>query len=138
MCRENADSVMQECLVGRQFDFERPSLPCAWAAFTEFVRLPLHGLATVTVGVEFAQFDDRDDVLWVSLMRRVAAPDGTGWSCGCLLSRASPPDLVGVQQSHWWWAEHGTIEKWISEVEQMPAFLTTTALDGWKWEGFSE
>jgi len=129
---------MQRLLVERQFDFSSPSLRIAWAAFIEFVRVPLDGLATVTFGVEFSQFDDRDDVLWVSFMHRVEVSDCGGWSCGCLLSRTAPRDLIGVQQSRWWWAEHGTIEQWISDVERMPSFTSAVALDGWRWEGFSE
>lgn len=138
MHRDNADFLMQKCLFKHQFDFENPSLLDAWVAFTEFVRLPLEGLVTETVGVEIEQYDDRDDVLWVSMMRRFDALDGTGWSCGCLLSRASPPDLAGVRQGRWCWTEHETLEKWVSEVEQMPVFTKVIALDGWKWEGFSE
>ena len=138
MRREFADSAMQRSLVERAFDFSRPSLQIAWSAFTEFIRIPLDGLTTVTLGAEFRQFDDRDKVLWVSLMRRVQESDGTGWSCGCLLSRTAPSALLGIQQSRWWWEEHGTIEQWISDVEQMRPFAEVVALEGWKWEGFSE
>lgn len=138
MHRNEADTLMERLLVGRGFDFAVPSLPAAWLAFTDFARSPLAGLRTVTIGVEFCQFDDRDDVLWVSFMRRFEEADGSGWSCGCLLSRTSPSALVRVQESRWWWAEHGTLEQWISEVEQMPAFVATSALDGWHWEGLSE
>jgi hypothetical protein len=138
MHREQADSIMKRSLVKRNYDFDRPSLPIAWAAFTEFIRVPLQGLTTVTFGAEFSQFRDRDDVLWVSFMRQVQESDGIGWSCGCLLSRLAPRELVGVEQGRWWWAEHGTIEQWISEVEHMAPFTVVIALDGWKWEGLSE
>ncbi len=138
MHRDQADSAMQRSLVERAFDFDKPSLQIAWSAFTEFIRLPLDGLAAATFGVDFSQFDDRDDVLWVSFMRRFQEPDGTGWSCGCLMSRTAPRELLGIQQSRWWWAEHGTIEQWISDVEHMHLFTEVVALGGWKWEGFSE
>ena len=138
MRREQADFAMQRSLAERAFDFDKPSLQIAWSAFTDFIRIPLAGLTTITFGAEFSQFDDRDDVLWVSLMRRVQELDGTGWSCGCLLSRPAPKELRGIQQSRWWWAERGTIEQWISDVEHMGPFMEVVALGGWKWEGFSE
>jgi len=138
MNQEQADSEMRALLDERRFNFDQPSLPIAWSAFTEFVRHPLEGLDTDTFGVEISQFDDRDDVLWVSFMRRVQEPDGSGWSCGCLLSCTTPRELVGVQESCWWWAEHGTIEQWISDVERKRAFAAVTTLNGWNWEGFSE
>jgi hypothetical protein len=109
MNREQPESVMQGLLIDRKFDFDRPSLAIAWTAFKEFIRLPLEGPITVTLAVEFSQFRDRDDILWVSFMRELRDPDGVGWSCGCLLSRRAPRELVGVGQGRWWWPEHGTI-----------------------------
>jgi hypothetical protein len=138
MRRELADSAMQRSLVERAFDFNRPSLQIAWSAFTEFIRMPLDGLTTVTFGAEFHQFADRDDVLWVNFMRRIQELDGTGWSCGCSLSRVAPRELRGIQQSRWWWSEHGTIDEWMSDVERMRPFAEVVVLEGWKWEGFSE
>jgi hypothetical protein len=128
---------MRQTLTERGFDFDSPRLHTAWTAFTDFVRVPLNGLVTVTFGAEFSQCHDRDDVLWASFMRRVESTDGSGWSSGCLLSRTAPRELLGVQQSRWWWAEHGTIEQWMSDVERMPEFGTALALNEWKWEGFS-
>jgi hypothetical protein len=138
MNREQPESVMQGLLIDRKFDFDRPSLAIAWTAFKEFIRLPLEGPITVTLAVEFSQFRDRDDILWVSFMRELRDPDGVGWSCGCLLSRRAPRELVGVGQGRWWWPEHGTIEEWISDVEQMDVFGAVIALDGWRWQGLSE
>ena len=110
----------------------------AWSAFQQFVRAPLDGVVTVTVGIELSQAGDRDGILWMSFLRNVEEPDGSGWSVGCSLSRRTPPELADVQESRWWWAEHGTIEQWISEVEAMPVFAACVALDGWRWEGFSD
>jgi hypothetical protein len=138
MQREHADSVMQRLLIERHFDFRKPSVKIAWAAFQEFIRIPLEGLTTVTFGVEVSQYRDCDNILWVSFMRVLEESGGVGWYSGGLLSRPAPIDLVGVNQQRYWWAEHSTIEQWISEVEQMPSFTAVIALQGWKWEGFSE
>jgi hypothetical protein len=142
--KAHADDLMRRLLTEAGLDFDRPEPRVAWECFKRFVRLPIPGVSTLTVGFECSQADDRDDVLWLAFVRRFEEPaghgcGGIGWSCGCLFRlTATPPPMLGANDAHWWWAEHGTIEAWAEEVERRPTFARCPALDGWAWEGFSE
>ncbi len=136
--RGAADILIRRYLQRTGFDFDRPDPRLAWAAFQRFAMRPLPGLVTVTVGYTSEHFSDQDDKLWLGFMRRLEEPSGSGWSCGCLFSVTVPQDLKGVNESYWWWAEHGTLEEWKATVEGMRAFRKCLSLGGWCWEGFSE
>ena len=136
--RSEADVLMRLNLQEAGFDFDRPAPRLAWAAFQRFAVRPLPGLVTVTVGYFCEHCDDRDDNLWLGFMRRLEESSGSGWSCGCLLSIAVPPDLMGVHEAFWWWQEHGTLEEWRATVVGMRSFQRCLTMSGWRWEGFSE
>jgi len=138
MPRKMADTLMQQLLLEAGFDFRHPNALSAWQAFKVFVQRPLSEGTTVTFGFECEQASDRDNTLWLSFMRHIEEADQSGWSCGCLLSRDSPPDLLGVHDRLWWWPEHGTINQWAADVEMNAIFEHCMNLDSWKWEGFSE
>jgi hypothetical protein len=108
--RSEADLLMRLYLQEAGIDFDRPAPSLAWAAFQRLAVRPLPGLVTVTLGYSCEHCDDRDDNLWLGFMRRLEESSGSGWSCGCLLSIAVPPDLMGVHEPFWWWQEHGTLE----------------------------
>ncbi len=129
---------MQQLLEEQGFDFKNPSPVLAWSAFTCFIRIPIDGVRTTTFGIQISQQDDRDDILWLSFMRRLDEQGGIGTSCGCLLSRPTTSEFKGIQKSNWYWPEHGPIEQWITGVEQMPAFARLLAMNGWQWQGFRE
>ncbi|WP_165252711.1 hypothetical protein [Paludisphaera soli] len=133
--REEADALMRRLLQERGFDFDRPDPGTAWAAFLDFVVRPLPNLETITIGYECEHDAGRDGTLWLSFMRRVTEPSGSGWDCGCLLSLDAPPELWNVGESWWWWEEHGTIEEWRADVEGMRSFPICLAARGWRWEG---
>jgi len=138
MERAAVNRLMELRLQEVGFIFDKPSLRVAWAAFRSFAPVPLAGLSTITVGFSCDNADYRDDVLWLSFMRRLEEPSGLGWSCGCLFSIRVPEDLRGIADKNWWWPEHGGLDDWAAAVEAMPAFQRCCALDGWRWEGFSE
>lgn len=137
MPQTNVTPLMHQLLLEQGFDFKDPSPRMAWSAFIQFINTPIVGVRTTTFGVAFSQYDDRDDILWLSFMRRMEM-GGIGASCGCLMSRYVTQGFIGLQQSNWWWAEHGTVEEWIAEVEHMPAFNGLLTLSDWQWQGFSE
>lgn len=131
---------MLDLLSEANFDFAHPDPRIAWECFKRFAALSIPQLTTITIGFECLQYDDRDDVLWLSFVRQFEEPataDGAG-SIGCLLRRTAPPEMIGKRAQNWWWAEHGTIEEWAADVERMPSFRRCLALDGWTWEGISE
>lgn len=128
---------MRVALAAVGFDYARPDPRAAWAAFRDFITRALPGLATISVGVECYNAEDRDDVLWLEFARVLERPGGSGCKCGCLLSRPVPAHLLGISQSLWWWKEHGTLAAWAVDAERLPAFSDCLALSGWRWEGFS-
>jgi hypothetical protein len=138
MPREYADTLMQRLLTDAGFDFDKPSLPIAWNCFKHFAQQPLPEVATNCSGFECHQVGDQDDVLWFSLMRQVVEPDQFGWSCGCMLSCASPPQLKNVQDRYWWWPEQESFGSWVNTVEQNQRFIACLSIGNWQWQGFSE
>jgi hypothetical protein len=130
------ERVMRDLLLGGGFAFDDPDPRRGWEAFKVFVRTSLPGLETYTVGYECLHVDDRDDVLWLSFVRRFH-PDTGVPDCGCVFSRAVPVKLWAVNDFNWWWPEHGTLAEWFSEVERMRTFGVCTGMAGWRWEGFA-
>jgi hypothetical protein len=133
----NHDQRLRDLLTQSGFSFDRPDPQPAWAAFKRFAATPLPGLEPFAASYECFHVDDRDDVLWLSFMRRFD-PVVSPFACGCLFSRPVPPELLSVNASDWWWPEHGTLPEWFSQVEQHRTFKLATALPGWRWEGFAD
>jgi hypothetical protein len=139
MLLERASEAMRRLLADAGFDFGRPDPRVAWTCFKAFASVPILGVTAHTVGFECIQYDDRDDVVWLSFLRDVGGPDETDvrWQVGCAFSRIAPPHLRGASAANWWWPEHGTLDAWARDVERMAAFRDCVSLDGWKWEGVS-
>ena len=134
---EKSEKLMRNYLIQTGFDFNNPKPYLGWTSFKRFAALPVSNVKTVTIGFECINYSDRDDVLWLSFMRRFESPD-FGWSCGCLFSTSVPDDLKDKSESLWWWDEHGTLEQWTADVEAISSFEICMNLKNWKWEGFSE
>jgi hypothetical protein len=138
MSREYADVLMHRLLSEDGFDFDSPSPQLAWECFQRFLQQSIPDVTTQSASFECCQASDRDDVIWFSLMRHVTEPDQSGWSCGCLLARPSPPELMGTQEQRTWWPEQESFESWVEWIEDRRSFVGCVRLDGWAWEGFSE
>ena len=132
------EHIAQEHLRGAGVDLKAPDVRAVWRAFKAFAAAPITEPRTVTIGYEATNAADRDRVLWLSFMRSVETDDGVGWHVGYVLSRPVPSSLVGIEDGKWWWAEHLTLDAWFVEVEGSAVFRQCLALDGWKWEGFSD
>lgn len=44
---------------------------------------------------------------------------------------------MGASTSHWWWAEHGSLDEWFRVVEAMPVFVRCLEIQEWHFEGYS-
>lgn len=129
---------MRRELVRASFDFDRPQLLVGWEAFKSYVLQPVPGKKTITVGFSCYHAADRDRTLWLEFPREFEdTATGLGQKCGCGFSRPVPADLVGVDKANWWWAEHGTLGDWFREVEATPEFIRCSALEDWRFEGYS-
>jgi hypothetical protein len=138
MERDLADDMMRRCLREVGFDMDRPDLHLAWSAFKYFIVQDVPQVQTLTAGYECNNQPDRDEILWLSFMRRVEESAGIGWSCGCLLSIQVPMELQGVGDSCWWWPEHGSLPEWQTAVESRQVFQRCLAPGPWRWEALSE
>ena len=136
--RDRADERVRRALEAAKFDFARPDPRVAWQAFKVFATEDVPGLTTTTVGYSAYHASDRDSVLWLFFARTFEQADGVGWHSGCLLSRPVPSALHGVDDEHWWWAEHSTLAAWFAAVEQNRVFQECVSLPDWEWQGFSD
>lgn len=129
---------MQDELRRAAFDFDRPRLDVAWQAFKAFIRGPMSGHRTVTIGVACEHYGDRDNILWLEFVRQLEDEStGIGENCGAAFTCVVPPDMINFSSRNWWSAEHGTLEGWITEVESMSDFKRCLAIKGWTWRGYS-
>ena len=136
--RQRAERVAQEHLRHAGVDLEAPDPRAVWRAFKAFAAAAIVEPRTITIGYEAYNAADRDRVLWLSFMRSVETDSGVGWHVGYCLSCSVPTPLVGVQDANWWWVERLTLDAWFVEVEGNAVAQQCFALDGWKWEGFSD
>jgi hypothetical protein len=134
----DAEALARRFLLGAGFNFAAPEPRTVWQAFKEFATAPLAQPQTITIGYEAYQASDRDRVLWLSFVRSVEAGNGVGWHVGYVLSRDAPLSLVGADDRSWWWPEDSSLQAWFAGVEGRTVFRECMALDGWKWEGFSD
>ena len=132
------DELMRAELARAAFDFDRPRPSVAWGAFKSFVARPIAGQKTLSLGFSCSHAADRDSTLWLQYARQLEDEvTGIGQACGCAFSRTVPRDLIGVERANWWWPGHGTVDQWFRDVEAMPEFAGCTALDDWRFEGYS-
>jgi len=131
------DDLMRQELIRANFDFDRPRPAAAWEAFKLFIRQPIPGQQTVTVGFTCCNIADRDRTLWLEFARQLKDDAGFGHNCGCAFSRPVPDDLRAVDKGNWWWPQHGSLDQWIRDVETIPEFIRCVALPDWRFEGYS-
>ncbi|MCP4106085.1 MAG: hypothetical protein GY749_11190 [Desulfobacteraceae bacterium] len=132
----DSEKLLNNYLSELNFRFDSPNPNIAWSAFQRYISEPHPEIdaITITIGYECLHVWDRDNILWLSFMRRLEG----FYSYGCLLSIEVPETLTAVSDSNWWWAEHGTRSEWCKDVQKMSSFQICMQLKGWCWEGFSE